>query len=195
MHDSTTVHLHIIQQSTVLQAIWIVADKANSSQIPAWQGDCAWNHAKHMSSWLDVHSSVRYTHNGVCIFYVCVCACVCVGPWLTGCWHILITLGSCCFWPRVAGCGSSTSHILTIFYYQQLMECLIMTMSLKKPFFYQSGKWLSFKPVQCIVYIYKLDSANNIMDYIIWKNNFHLFTGSFIIISSNKCNTSLNIYV
>lgn len=78
MHDSTTVHLHIIQQSTVFQAIWIAADKANSSWIPAWQGDCAWNHAKHMSSWLDVHSSVRYTHDGVCIFYVCVCACVSV---------------------------------------------------------------------------------------------------------------------
>jgi len=44
--------------------------------------------------------------------YMCKCVYVCVGPWLTGCLHILITLGSCCFWPRVAGCGSSTSHIL-----------------------------------------------------------------------------------
>lgn len=91
------------------------------------------------------------THTMGCVFFTCVyvraCLCMCGGPWLTGCWHILITLGSCCFWPWVAGCGSSTSHILTIFYYQQLMECLIMTVSLKKPFFYQSRKWLSFKVV------------------------------------------------
>lgn len=55
------------------------------------------------------------THTMARVFlrvYMCKRVYVCVGPWLTGCWHILITLGSCCFWPQVAGCGSSTSHIL-----------------------------------------------------------------------------------
>lgn len=58
----------------------------------------------------------REIHTRWCVYFLRVYMCkrvyVCVGPWLTGCWHILITLGSCCFWPQVAGCGSSTSHIL-----------------------------------------------------------------------------------
>lgn len=174
MHDSTAVHLHIIQQSTVLQAIWFAAEKANSSWIPAWQGDCAWNHAKHMSSWLDVHSSMRYTHGSECIFlrvYMCKRVYVCVGPRLTGCWHILITLGSCCFWPRVAGCKSFTSQILRhyiilssthgVFDYDNVIK-----KTYKTPFL-ENDNHLNQSGVL------------RIMDYITLKNSLHLFTGIF----------------
>lgn len=197
MHDSTAVHLHIIQQSTVLQAIWFAAEKANSSWIPAWQGDCAWNHAKHMSSWLDVHSSMRYTHGGECIFYVCICASVSMCVLDRG-WRDVDTFSlhwdHVAFGPEwLAAVPLPHTYSDTIFYYQQFMECLIMTMSLKNMQNTFSGKRLSFKPVCCIVYIYIMDSAKSIIDYITLKNSLHLFTG-ICIISNNKCNTWLNIF-